>query len=332
MLNRQPSIPTPPSPALDIESGRIAEQGTYEELLHSGGAFAKLVEEFGNGDRHGNDETVREDVKGESGKLKLKSEKNRKAAGTGKLEGKLMKAEKRTTGSVEWSVYGKYVAFGLPWITIPIVLVSILIAQGCFAVNNYWLVWWQNNSFNQSSRIYMIGYAALGLGYAAFALVMGIALGYLSYESSKHLHKQALNQVFHAPMSLFDTTPLGRILGVFGKDVDTIDNLLSDSIRMYIFTVSLALTSVVMITILEYYFIAIAIFITILYQYFAAFYRASARELKRLDSNLRSLLYSHFSESLTGLATIRAYGQGDYFLKDNKYYIDLENRALFLVS
>ncbi|EUC58392.1 ABC transporter protein YOR1 [Rhizoctonia solani AG-3 Rhs1AP] len=315
-----------------IESGRIAERGTYEQLLRAGGAFAKLVEEFGKGDVQDNDEAIHENKEGIRDESKSILKKSRKGAGTGKLEGKLIKAEKRTTGSLEWTVYRRYVAFGLPWVTIPIVLLSILIAQGCFAVNKYWLVWWQNNSFEQSSRIYMVGYAALGLGYAVFALIMGITLGCLSYESSKHLHKQALNRVFHAPMSFFDTTPLGRILGVFGKDVDTIDNNLSDSIRMFIFTISLALTSVVMITILEYYFVAIAIFILILYQYFASFYRASSREIKRLDSNLRSLLYSHFSESLTGLATIRAYGEVEHFLKDNKYYIDLENRALFLVS
>ncbi|KAH7335823.1 ABC protein [Rhizoctonia solani] len=322
-------LPATPS-TLVVEYGHIAEQGTYEQLLQAGGAFAKLVEDFGKGKGREKDEALQE-VQEES-KPKSKSEKSRKAAGTGKLEGKLMMSEKRTTGSVEWSVYRKYVAFGSPRITVPVVLLSILIAQGCFAVNNYWLVWWQNDSFKQSPRIYMVGYAALGLGYAAFALAMGVALGCLTYESSKRLYSQALNQVFHAPISFFDTTPLGRILGVFGKDVDTIDNSLSDSIRMFIFTISLALTSVVMITILEYYFLAIAIFILVLYQYFAAFYRASARELKRLDSNLRSLLYSHFSESLTGLATIRAYGEVDRFLRDNKYYIDLENRALFLVS
>ncbi|CAE6379048.1 unnamed protein product [Rhizoctonia solani] len=329
-LNEQTSTPRA-SPTPGIESGRIAEQGTYEQLLHAGGAFAKLVEEFGKGERQKNDETDK-DKQEMREEPKPKPEKSRKAAGTGKLEGKLMKAEGRTTGSVEWVVYGRYIAFGLPWITMPVVLLSIFIAQGCFAVNNYWLVWWQNNTFKQSSQIYMVGYAALGLGYAAFALIMGLALGCLSYESSKRLHGQALNQVFHAPMSFFDTTPLGRILGVFGKDVDTIDNNLSDSIRMFIFTISMAVTSVVMIVILEYYFIVITVFILILYQYFASFYRASARELKRLDSNLRGLLYSHFSESLTGLATIRAYGEVEHFSKDNKYYIDLENRALFLVS
>jgi ATP-binding cassette subfamily C (CFTR/MRP) protein 1 len=45
---------------------------------------------------------------------------------------------------------------------------------------------------------------------------------------------------------------------------------------------------------------------------------------------LRSLLYGHFSESLTGLPTIRSYGAIDRFVGENAYYIDLENRALFL--
>ena len=51
---------------------------------------------------------------------------------------------------------------------------------------------------------------------------------------------------------------------------------------------------------------------------------------RKIDSLLRSLLYSHFSESLTGLPTIRSYGETDRFLKDNQYYVDLEDRALFL--
>ena len=52
--------------------------------------------------------------------------------------------------------------------------------------------------------------------------------------------------------------------------------------------------------------------------------------IMNIDALLRSLLYSHFSESLTGLPTIRSYGEVDRFLRDNQYYVDLEDRALFL--
>lgn len=47
---------------------------------------------------------------------------------------------------------------------------------------------------------------------------------------------------------------------------------------------------------------------------------------------LRSLLYAHFSETFTGLSTIRSYGELNRFIKSNRYYIDLQNRSLFLVT
>ncbi|QRV82925.1 ABC transporter transmembrane region [Ceratobasidium sp. AG-Ba] len=328
----------PSSPVLEEKAGgvgRIAEQGTYGDLMRAGRSFARLVEEFGGGEARKQEleePSVEEGVKGKDVREKMEKISTKKGAGTGKLEGKLIQAEKRTTGSVKWNIYGRYFSFGSSLLIMPIVIICILLAQGCYGLNNFWLVWWQDDAFNQSPGIYMAGYAALGVGYALFSLIMGIALCCLTYESSKHLHRQTLNQVFHAPMSFFDTTPLGRILGVFGKDIDTVDNLLSDSIRMYIFTVSMLVAGVIVITILEYYFIAVIVVILVLYQYFAAFYRASAREMKRLDASLRSLLYSHFSESLTGIATIRAYGAVDRFLGENKYYIDLEDRALSLTT
>jgi ABC-type multidrug transport system fused ATPase/permease subunit len=48
---------------------------------------------------------------------------------------------------------------------------------------------------------------------------MGGAMGILSYFASGNLYNDALRNLFHAPMHVFDTTPLGRIMGVFGKDV-----------------------------------------------------------------------------------------------------------------
>jgi ABC-type multidrug transport system fused ATPase/permease subunit len=61
-------------------------------------------------------------------------------------------------------------------------------------------------------------------------------------------------------------------------------------------------------------------------------YRSSSREVKRLDSMLRSLLYAHFSESLAGLPIIRAYGESERFRRENAYYMDLEDRAYFLTA
>ncbi len=52
--------------------------------------------------------------------------------------------------------------------------------------------------------------------------------------------------------------------------------------------------------------------------------------IEAVDAMLRSLLYAHFAESLSGLPTIRSYGEVNRFLRDNEYYVDLEDRAAFL--
>ena len=98
-------------------------------------------------------------------------------------------------------------------------------------------------------------------------------------------------------------------------------------------TTSLLQWVLIWIVVRQLTFSAVIVVIVLLlgYSYFAAaYYSESARELKRLDSALRSLLYSHFSESLSGLATIRAYGETKRFIEDDEYFVDLEDRALLL--
>lgn len=114
-----------------------------------------------------------------------------------------------------------------------------------------------------------------------------------------------------APMSFFDTNPLGRIMNRFSKDIDTIDNILNDSMRMFLTTVANVIGAIILITIIQHYFVIVAVGILACYFFAAKFYRSSAREIKRLDNLLRSSLYAHFSESLSGMAVIRAYNDTD---------------------
>ena len=142
-----------------------------------------------------------------------------------------------------------------------------------------------------------------------------------------------------------------------------------DSFRMFAATFSSILGAVILISIVLPWFLIAVFVISIAYFYAAVFYRASAREIKVclssytsnrrayliciftsvlvdislgwtlqrvanvyifLDAVLMSSLYSHFSESLSGLATIRAYGEVERFCADNEKKVDIENRAYWL--
>lgn len=54
--------------------------------------------------------------------------------------------------------------------------------------------------------------------------------------SSKTTHETLLKNVLRWPMDLFDTTPLGRILNRFSKEVDAVDNVLPEVIKSWMMT------------------------------------------------------------------------------------------------
>ena len=112
----------------------------------------------------------------------------------------------------------------------------------------------------------------------------------------------------------------------FAKDIDTIDNTVADSLRMFLMTFANIVGSFVLIAIIIPWFLIAVAVVMVVYYAFALYYRASARELKRLDAILRSSLYAHFSESLAGLATIRAYGETDRFRRESEDRVNIENR------
>lgn len=200
-------------------------------------------------------------------------------------------------------------------------------------------VWVLRRSIRKSSELtskaitdtLQIGvYAALGFIQALLMFIFSIMLTVFGTHASKVMLHRAIVRVLRAPMSFFDTTPLGRITNRFSKDVDTMDNTLTDSMRMFLLTMGMILSVFGLITAYyPYYAIALGpLFIMFLFS--ANYYRASAREIKRHESVLRSHVFSRFSEAVSGTATVRAYGLQDRFSRSVKDAIDDMDSAYYL--
>ncbi|KAJ8487815.1 hypothetical protein ONZ45_g14189 [Pleurotus djamor] len=268
-----------------METGQITERGTYKELMSKEGNFARLINKFGGGTEDSEDDVTSQTstIVDTVDAARSKSRRiERRGAGTGKLEGRLMVKEKRVTGSVPWNVYWTYLKSGRGCITAPLVVLAIVLMQSSQIINSYTLVWWQADTFNRPFSFYQTLYACFGLSQATFTFLLGLSIDMMSLFVSRNLHRDSVKNIFFAPMSFFDTTPTGRILSVFGKDIDTIDNQLPLSMRMFILTMANVVGAVLVITIVEHYFIIAVVVLSLGYSYFASFYRASARELKRL--------------------------------------------------
>jgi ATP-binding cassette subfamily C (CFTR/MRP) protein 1 len=142
--------------------------------------------------------------------------------------------------------------------------------------------------------------------------------------------RDSMYRVLRAPMSFFDTTPLGRITNRFSKDIDVMDNTLTDAMRMYFMTLAM-ISGVFVLIIVYFHYFAVALGpLFILFCFSAAYYRASAREIKRHEAVQRSFVFAKFSEAIAGTATIRAYGLQDRFSRSVGDAIDGMNSAYFL--
>jgi ATP-binding cassette, subfamily C (CFTR/MRP), member 1 len=160
--------------------------------------------------------------------------------------------------------------------------------------------------------------------------LFSVSLSVLGTQASKHMLRDAMHHVMRAPMSFFDTTPLGRITNRFSKDIDTMDNNLTDAIRMYLMSIGQIFATFALIIAYFHYF-AVALGPLFLFFLFAAsYYRSSAREIKRHEAVQRSSVFSRFSESVVGVSTIRAYGLQNHFAEGVRDSIDAMNGCYFL--
>ncbi|GAX71609.1 ATP-binding cassette multidrug transporter [Saccharomyces cerevisiae] len=79
-------------------------------------------------------------------------------------------------------------------------------------------------------------------------------------------------------------------------------------------------------------FLSVAVIVFVLYFFVGKWYLTASRELKRLDSITKSPIFQHFSETLAGVCTIRAFGDERRFILENMNKIDQNNRAFFYLS
>ncbi|KAH9030727.1 ABC transporter [Lactarius hengduanensis] len=294
--------------------GHITEHGTFDEMIANGDDFARTFDEFVTKDQTGSKEEKAIEVEDADADEDVKK---RRAAKRGV---QLMQVEERNAGAVNVQVYKQYIQSGNGMVLVPVFLVTLMLMQVSMVLSSY-CEWQRPQGFYVCVR--WGSTAILGVGQALAVFLDSAAIAFIVYSASRRMHDVCLSDSVSLP-------PVGRIMNRFSKDIDTIDNTLADSSRTLINTTSSVLAAVILISILLPWFLIAVAVVSVLYAVTFAFYRASAREMRRLDAILRSSLYSHFSETLSGIATIRAYGEEVRFGNENRDRVNIENRAYWM--
>ncbi|KAI9315485.1 P-loop containing nucleoside triphosphate hydrolase protein [Dichotomocladium elegans] len=161
---------------------------------------------------------------------------------------------------------------------------------------------------------YIAVYALLCLVFVVCDTIRNGLLHYGSLRGSKTLFEQLLDRVIRAPIRFFDRTPVGRVLNRFGSDMLVVDMQMARTAGFMVDCVTGMIASSIVISAITPQFVLVACVAAFCYFAMGLLYLRSSRELKRINSISRSPIYSHFTETLGGTSTIRAFNQQRRFL------------------
>ena len=234
--------------------------------------------------------------------------------------------EERTTGRLKMDVYSTYwKAVGL--YVSPAVLAALFLMQTSRNVSDYWLAHWvselQNDTNSSSSSAgydpaYFLGvYGGIAAANTIATFIRAFLFAYGGLKAAKFMHGRLVDVILQAKMIFFDTTPLGRVLNRLSSDVYAVDESLPFILNIFLAQVY-GLFGTIIVTCVGLPWISLLLLpLALIYVNLQHFYRNTSRELKRLSTVTLSPIYSRFSETLSGLVTIRATGSTARFCQDN---------------
>ncbi|DBB06529.1 TPA: hypothetical protein ACH3X1_012074 [Trebouxia sp. C0004] len=258
-------------------------------------------------------------------------------------DGKLVVQEDRASGHVTTEIYKLYgKAYG--WYSLISLCFFWASEQSTNILTSWWLSQWTTAQIlyqieaNAGLRVsnprgkYLGGYIGFGLGYVVLVSIRSIINLLAGWQASRRIHHASMASLCLAPISFFDTTPIGRILNRFAKDTDDMDYLLPQSITELGNCLMQLAATLIFVSIVQPIFLAGMVPLMIVYFFLQKYYRRSYVELQRCDATSRSPVYAHFSESLTGVETIRAFAYQEKFASKSDSQIDYNHRAYWTLK
>jgi ATP-binding cassette, subfamily C (CFTR/MRP), member 1 len=143
------------------------------------------------------------------------------------------------------------------------------------------------------------------------------------------MHDRLLETVMKAPMSLFYETTAGSLANRFSQDMELIDMELPLSLINTVVMAFMMIARAIFIAVASTYIGAALPLCAVLIYFIQGFYLRTSRVLRLLEIEAKSVLFTHFLETLAGLVTIRSFGWSKEFITRNKEFLNLAQRPFY---
>ncbi|XP_074557731.1 ABC transporter C family member 3-like [Curcuma longa] len=317
---------------LVIRDGRVAEAGTYTELVDSGTEFRQLVNAHSHAlvssdlldlDPQSSSDSTQV---GHSYSMVPKQkesvcEETNSMPDEDSTKGQLVQEEEREKGKVGFEVYWRYITMAYKGTLVPFIILSLISFQILEICGNYWMALEVPLSDDTEPRVsgstLISVYVALAVGSSVCILVRTMLTMTAGLKTATLLFNSMHTCIFRAPISFFDSTPTGRILSRVSSEQGGVDMYIPFLFSSFAFLIIRCLGTITVMSQVAWpiFIVFIPVFCTSFW--YQQYYISTSRELSRLLGVCRAPVIQHFAESLSGAVSVRSFDQENEFVNTN---------------
>ncbi|KAI8249166.1 ABC transporter atnG [Colletotrichum sp. SAR 10_77] len=234
----------------------------------------------------------------------------------------------RQTGDTE--VYKLYFS-SIGWRMLGPFIFMVVLYVGFTKLPQIWLRVWTEEGTNERPVMYFGIYLMFALLYLVMnAVSLSFWMLTVVPRSARHLHQMLLDAVLAAPLVFFTTTDSGVTLNRFSQDMTLIDHRLPMSAFATLHTFLLVIAETAIIASGASYFAALIPPSFMALYLLQKYYLRTSRQLRHIDLEAKSPLFTHFTEVLAGLPTLRAFSWRPAMLRESQTLLNASQRPYYL--
>ncbi|EHK46031.1 multidrug resistance-associated protein [Trichoderma atroviride IMI 206040] len=311
--------------------GLIVEQGIFDDLDSLGGYVQSLEVQV--------NKKPSENLPSDSSSVLSTAEKSEESAVvTARTPPPAMwsATDEHSRKTRDWSVY-KHYAGSMKSITLLSFLLVGIALGFFFNFPQIWLNFWSadvTSAHRAHSQAYWIGIYSFFqvLSLACIGIICAILFISMTAQSGTALHHQTLRTVIRAPLRFFTTVDAGIVTNLFSQDISLVDIELPQALLNVMAELCMSIGMAVVVATASPYIAISYPFVVALMWLIQNVYLSTSRQLRLLDLETKSPLYTHFTDTVTGVATLRAFGWAQESLGFNLGLLDNSQRPAYLLA
>ncbi|KAL3679851.1 hypothetical protein R1sor_022807 [Riccia sorocarpa] len=325
---------------LVMKDGTIVQSGSYDELVREGGEFGAFVSAL-EASLHSVNQVVDDvNAKGEDSRAETEGliseaanlqKKNSVRSNHEEDEKKddFIQKEEREVGGVKSSLIWAYFTRTYRGAFLFIILGLSIVAYALQVAGDSWLA---GGVTSVGQLTYVEVYALLTFGGVIAVLLRSLITAFSGILTAQAFFETMLHNTMRAPMLFFDTTPLGRIISRSSSDQTSIEVDLPNSLSISIFNIVGLLGTVMVTSYVIPQLLFLVIPLAIVLSKMRLHFINCMREIQRVLRVNEAPIFLHVGETVSGITTIRAFGEQKWFAATNAEWFEGYQRSVFHVN